>query len=288
MPPPSPAERLLGRLFGPGGVAQRRPSAWLPVWQVLSVAEPSSWPQELRARGLFDEAAFAEHFLAVPDLSPPKPPRGWRVAAPASRILPARALLALGRALPPILWHRGALPSRESHWLAVVGSRRLSDAEAQMAEAAGAAAARLGMAVVSGGAEGADSLALGACVSSGGLALSLLPGGGQGARPLWGEATINPTAPAFSVEGAHRRNRWVYGSACAALVIASRFSAGGTWSGVIAARRLRLCPIFVYMAAKPSSGNDALARMGLPTVSSQAELEGRLFAVLESLSKGAA
>ncbi|MBL1148580.1 MAG: hypothetical protein D8M53_00005, partial [Armatimonadetes bacterium] len=51
-----------------------------------------------------------------------------------------------------------------------------------MAEAAGAAAARLGMAVVSGGAEGADSLALGACVSSGGFALSLLPGGGQGAR----------------------------------------------------------------------------------------------------------
>lgn len=278
------AERLLFRLFGPTGPARRRPSVWLPIWNVISVAEPSAWPQELRRRGLFDEAAVTEEFLADP-CSPPRVSGGWKVAAPASQILPERALQVLGSALPPILWHRGALPPRESPWLAVVGSRVLSDAEGRMAEAAGAVAARLGMAVVSGGAVGADSLALEGCVSAGGRALSFLPGGGAHARPRWAEATVNPAAARFSVGGAHRRNRWIFGSACAALVIASRLSVGGTWSGVMVARRLRLCPIFVFLPAAPSSGNEALARLGHPTVTSPADLEGRLLAVMEGSGK---
>jgi predicted Rossmann fold nucleotide-binding protein DprA/Smf involved in DNA uptake len=128
------------------------------------------------------------------------------------------------------------------------------------------------MPVFSGGAAGADSFGAIGAARRGGAAAHFLPGGCP--EPFGPVAlfTPNPDAPAFDRVQALTRNKWVYAAAEATIVVASRFGEGGSWAGAIAAMRARLGRVIVFLSDMPSSGNEALAKLGATPLRSADEL----------------
>jgi predicted Rossmann fold nucleotide-binding protein DprA/Smf involved in DNA uptake len=88
--------------------------------------------------------------------------------------------------------------------------------------------------------------------------------------------STDPDAPAFDRVDALTRNKWIYAASEHTIVIASRFGEGGSWAGAIAAMKAKLGNIIVYMAPQPSSGNEALAKLGARPVYSLPELRAAL------------
>lgn len=202
-----------------------------------------------------------------------KAAEGWTPLAPFSPEYPHKLKHAV-RA-PQVLWLLGEADGIASQGVAVVGSRQLTPPEARFASEAGSFLARAGLTLFSGGAVGADSFASAGAKSAGGKVFHFLPGG----QPLYVEPPVlsrSPDSPPFDRIEALRRNRWIYSSASAAILVASRFEKGGSWSGAIMARRERLCPVLVFMSDEPSSGNAALAKLGSPQVRSSDELAAAL------------
>ncbi len=217
--------------------------------------------------------------------------------------------------------------SEAERWsgIAIVGSRELSAAEIAFARAAGAAAAGLGAVVISGGAAGADreavlgalcagdhdtSAGLGACESGReGLSAGVRAGGRAGARKSLSrchaveilpcgfdhatlregvvQVTLWPASTAFSTAGAMERNVLVYAASEAAILVAVRHGAGGTWHGAREALRRRLCPLLVHSppTAQPGSGTAAFLAMGAVELPTSLEVESLRAGVLESLRR---
>lgn len=198
---------------------------------------------------------------------------GWRMLRVGGSGFPPRLFDALGRACPPILWASGDLDSVVAPSVAIVGSRDLSSEERQFAYQAGTAVASLGLAVVSGGARGADSYGVLGALSAKGSGWHILPGGDRLPRPCASAiVSEDPEAVAFDRIMALRRNRLIYASACVAILVSSRFGEGGAWVGALECKRFSRTPLVVYVATSPSSGNLAFSRMGAKAVSSVSEL----------------
>ncbi len=158
----------------------------------------------------------------------------------------------LGDAAPPALWRLGP-PVPCGPAASVVGSRNLSGAEQDFAASAGVALARLGYWTCSGGARGADRLAMRAALGAGGPGCELRPMGlgsergiseGAGAHNLTLLSATEPNDP-FTVPAAMERNRWIYAAGEFTIVVAAQFKFGGTWHGAISCLRDRLAPVLV-------------------------------------------
>lgn len=195
---------------------------------------------------------------------------GWQPVLPP--LLPPKLREQPGAGAPPLLWAYGYSPALRRPGVGIVGSRELRPAEARFASAAGEACAQMGMPVFSGGAAGADSFGAIGAARRGGAAAHFLPGGC--AEPFGPIAlfTPNPDAPIFDRVQALARNKWVYAAAEATIVVASRFGEGGSWAGAIAAMRARLGRVIVFQSEMPSSGNEALAKLGATPVRCADEL----------------
>lgn len=170
---------------------------------------------------------------------------------------PSRWLLRLGAQAPPAVWIRGTVPFGPT--LGIVGSRSLSLRDGSFTFELGSAAARLGFAVVSGGAPGADSWAIrGALRAAAGLDA---PSGDCRAVEIWpcglmsgklfaesGDVTYLSVAPPdapFSTALAMERNALIYAMSEAAVVVRARFKEGGTWHGALDANRHKLTKLIV-------------------------------------------
>ena len=199
---------------------------------------------------------------------------GWAPVLPDE--MPPAMRHSLGAAAPPLLWAYGYGRQFQEPGVGIVGSRMLTPSEARFAAAAGEVCAQLGMPVFSGGAAGADSFGAIGAARSGGAAAHFLPGG---CREPFGPVALltpNPEAPTFDRIEALTRNKWIYAASEATIVVSSRFGEGGSWAGAIAAMKARLGEIIVYLGPQPSSGNEALRKLGARAVSSVAELREAL------------
>ncbi|MFQ3669253.1 MAG: DNA-processing protein DprA [Fimbriimonadaceae bacterium] len=172
--------------------------------------------------------------------------------------------------------------------VAVVGSRALDERAAFAARAFAEAAVGRSRAVVSGGARGADRIAMDAALESDGSTVGILASGL--AKPMsTGEtrrridsgrlALLSPYAPdaSFSVGQAMGRNRLVYGIARCTVVVACEVGTGGTWAGALDAIKLGLGPVFVWTGAGSPAANRELLKHG----ASPCEDPGRLAAWLD-------
>ena len=271
-------EVVLSALYLPGGprrgVVAR--SAWPAVCRVLrEEAAPFGRAAEvLRRHGFWGEAvvlgepglvAWAEEACA----------RG-RVLTAASPFYPSCWLSRLGASAPPALWRRGALPF--GPYVGVVGSRVLSPPARRFAADVAREVVRLGLAVVSGGALGADRAALRAAGAEGRLSghpatLEVLPCGLGVVGSHGGAAlSLSPWDEPFVTARAMERNLLIYALAEATVVVDARLRQGGTWHGAVSAlRRLRsrllvrddpssaACRALVALGAEPLSHAEALA-----------------------------
>lgn len=141
--------------------------------------------------------------------------------------------------------------------LAVVGSRRASEAALKCAADAGRLAAEADCTIVSGGARGSDQAAMRGALEEGGSAVGVLADGLERAvlhadhrEALMAErlALVCPWDPGarFQVWRAMERNKLVYALADAALVAAYEPGKGGTWTGAIEElERPRPRPVYV-------------------------------------------
>jgi predicted Rossmann fold nucleotide-binding protein DprA/Smf involved in DNA uptake len=214
---------------------------------------------ERRSRLTADLARLAVQDIWLLTLADPDYPARWRKR--------------LGKRCPPLLFGVGEKALLETGGVAIVGSRRVSQAGRDFAREIAEYCAHAGLGVVSGGARGVDAIAMGAAMQSGGFVVGVMAHALEKAlrepevRRSAAEGRMllvspyHPRAP-FNVGNAMARNKLIYALADYALVVASDLEKGGTWAGATEALRKRWVPLFVREAAVAPAGNRALLARG--------------------------
>ena len=196
---------------------------------------------------------------------------------------PSRIKNSLKHQAPPVLFGAGDSSILERPALGIVGSRNIDDAGANFARRLGEKCARSSVAVVSGGARGADSVAMHGAVDTSGYAAGLLADSltrtikQTDVRNFIADARLvllTPYRPdnAFSIGGATGRNKVIYGASDYAVIVSSEYEKGGTWAGAIEALRVVWCPLFVRSDKNSGPGNQELIARGARPIS-EADLE---------------
>lgn len=179
---------------------------------------------------------------------------------------------ALGPAAPPVLFGAGERRTLSAVGLAIVGSRDAPQDAVDFAMTLAQAAAAGGTVVVSGAARGIDIMAMEAALANNGVVIGVLADQLEkrvrdpSMRVAIGEdrlTLVTPLGPTagFSVRSAMGRNKVIYGLARAAVVVAVKPKAGGTWAGAAEALRAGHVPVFTRAAAS-DGGSDALQELG--------------------------
>jgi predicted Rossmann fold nucleotide-binding protein DprA/Smf involved in DNA uptake len=198
---------------------------------------------------------------------------GFAVLTPFDQSYPSRVRERLGTAAPPLLYAVGRLELLQAEGIGIVGSRDVSPDGVAVAEAAARAAAEGGLTVISGGARGVDQRSMAAAYAAGGSVVGYLAESLEGrvkdpdTRRVIGEGMVcltTPTNPSagFSVANAMNRNKLVYASARATLVVATDEGRGGTWEGAVESMRRGFGPVAVWKGVGEGQGNAALAAKG--------------------------
>jgi DNA processing protein len=196
---------------------------------------------------------------------------------------------------PPLaLYVKGKLSDRDRHALAVVGTRHPSHYGRECAERFAVAFSRMGYSVVSGLAEGVDTVAHAAVVKAGGRTVGVLGGGFEHFFPacnralaerMAGEGAVLSELPldrAPDKTTFPMRNRVVSGMSAGVLVVEAGVNSGALITARMACEQGR--PVFAVpgrIDSAPSAGCHALIRDGAVLVRSPedvlSEFEG-LFA----------
>lgn len=197
----------------------------------------------------------------------------WVVSRADARY-PKRVKSRLKHEAPPVMYGCGDLDLVDNGGLAVVGSRDADDEMLSYAQRAGEKAASAGRGLISGGAKGVDSAAMGGAEALGGIVCNVMAeglaqaaisrrfrDGLQERRTL----LISPYDPSagFNVGHAIARNKFIFALADVGLVVNSDLERGGTWAGAIEQlHKLRFVPLYIRSSGKRSAGLDALLREG--------------------------
>lgn len=185
---------------------------------------------------------------------------------------PKRLKARLGNDAPPVFFGCGNRNLLNQGGIAVIGSRKTSDADLQFSRDLGAKSANDGRSVVSGGAKGVDEAAMLGALESEGTAIGVL------ANDLLRAATsakyrkylmannlvlLSPFYPeaGFNAGNAMQRNKYIYCLADAAIAVHSGTS-GGTWNGVLENIKHNWVPMWVKSADDPEAGNATLVQKG--------------------------
>ncbi|MBE95560.1 DNA-processing protein DprA [Marinobacter sp.] len=185
---------------------------------------------------------------------------------------PKRLKARLGNDAPPVFFGCGNRNLLNQGGIAVIGSRKTSDADLQFSRDLGAKSANDGRSVVSGGAKGVDEAAMLGALESEGTAIGVL------ANDLLRAATsakyrkylmannlvlLSPFYPeaGFNAGNAMQRNKYIYCLADAAIAVHSGTS-GGTWNGVLENIKHNWVPMWVKSTDDPEAGNATLVQKG--------------------------
>ena len=178
-----------------------------------------------------------------------------------SRTYPASLRAKLGADAPAVLFYRGEPALLQKTCVSLVGARRLGQGGAAFARRVGELAAQEGYVLVSGNADGADTLAQEACLKNGGSVISVLADSPADHFPL-------PNMLYLCEEGWHlpftaaralRRNRIIHALGQKSFVAQTGNGVGGTWRGTADALRRGMT---VYVHADGSDGAASLAALG--------------------------
>ena len=212
---------------------------------------------------------------------------GISTLTPFDDTYPPRLIERLGVKAPPLLHAAGDLDLLRRPGLGVVGSRDVSAEGAEVATAAAQRAARLGLPLVSGGAQGVDQLAMTGAYQAGGSVVGILADSlirtlenPEVRRAVHRGKTVmcTPYSPdaAFSAGNAMGRNKLIYAQSLVTLVVASDVDKGGTWSGAVEAITGKLGTVAVWRGAGEGRGNRAIEERGAIAVASIDALESLL------------
>lgn len=197
---------------------------------------------------------------------------GIRIVTRANREYPAALKAKLKNSSPPLFYYAGDISILSERLIGYVGSRELSENDKRFAAKAVGKTSRFGFGAVSGGARGADSVAVGTALECGCRCAEYVPDtlARRIRRPQTADAIqkgklviLSEALPEdeFLASAALRRNRYIYAQSAAAVVVRSDYNKGGTWSGASYALRKELCPV-LCQENKDYPGNTALIQRG--------------------------
>jgi len=205
------------------------------------------------------------------------------ILTPVDPDYPARLGDRLRMAAPALIYGAGPPSLLADDGVGVVGSRDLGDEAITVTDALGRAIAGAGVTLISGGARGADQIAMGAATQRGGSAVGVLvhPLEREAQRPdarqLMAEqrlCLVSPFKPSagFRPANAMARNKIIYALARCTAVIASDEGKGGTWAGATEALRRSYGPVAVWTGAGAGPGNPRLIERGAQPFGAPEEL----------------
>jgi DNA processing protein len=182
---------------------------------------------------------------------------------------PERLTECLGLYAPPVLFLAGEPSLLRRPSLAIVGSRRPSNAAVEAASSLARQQAATGVTIVSGGAHGIDTAGHVAAARAGGTvvvpALGVarfrwpLPGGAGIAEGHWCAVGQFPPQSGWRAAQALIRNRTIVALSDAVVAFEPRDS-GGTWHSSITALQMRK-PLFLVTAARDGAKGRGLMRL---------------------------
>jgi hypothetical protein len=254
------AALYLPGLDRPAGLARAR---WQGVCDTLRRhdAEVGSCAEILGAAGFWEESTvLGRHELLTRSECLLE---SGRVLSAVSAQYPS-GWLRLGRSAPPALWLSGPLPKETG--LTIVGSRKPPPSARAFARELAGEAVRLGMAVVSGGAPGCDTLA---AQASNGHVVEIVP---CGLNVRWGvgsgvRMSARPPDEPFSTAAAMERNNLLYAFGECSAVCHARFKTGGAWLGASEALRKRLGRVLIWADESSLASRALIALGGIPLAS---------------------
>lgn len=188
---------------------------------------------------------------------------------PLSRVTqgyPLKLQKCLGKEAPGCIWYKGDLSLLNRPAIALVGSRDLAPENARFAQKVGELAAKYNLALVSGNARGADTIAQESCLRAGGSVICVL------ADQLMHKSTNDKIlylseddfdAP-FCAQRALSRNRLIHSLGKITFVAQCSNGSGGTWDGTC--RNLKGAWSPVYCLPDGSAGVTKLYLMGAKLV----------------------
>lgn len=162
---------------------------------------------------------------------------------------------ALGLDAPGTLWYKGHIALLEKQKIALVGSRQLLEDNRKFAEAVGTACARQGYVLVSGHAQGADSVAENACLAAGGQVISVVSSPLQ-SQPLQENVLFLAEGGydiSFTPYRALSRNRIIHALGEKTFVAQCTGEKGGTWDGTVKNLRFGWSSVFCYADGSATS-----------------------------------
>ncbi len=179
----------------------------------------------------------------------------------------------LGRLAPPILYGVGPVELATRCGLAIVGSRDADEPALAFTRGVAATCAHQGMQVVSGGARGVDSEAMGAALDAGGTVVGVLADSlaRQAVSSRYRRAIVDErlvllsaTDPnsGFNAGNAMARNKYIYALATWGLVVSSSLGEGGTWTGAVEELNAKRVPLFVRMQEPIPPAHQKLVDLG--------------------------
>ena len=198
--------------------------------------------------------------------------RGIVLVTRADEGYPAQLKHKLGNACPPLFYAAGALELLEQKSVGYVGSRTVSEEDIDFVRQTVAKTVGWDYLVVSGGAKGADSVAMEEALVQGGGCIAYLSDSMdrrlkqsrtvmaiQEGRLLLLSAVL-PSA-GFNAGMAMSRNKYIYTQSSGTVVVRSDDNTGGTWSGATENLRNGWCPVFCW-DREDYPGNQALIQKG--------------------------
>lgn len=151
---------------------------------------------------------------------------------------------------PPVFFTAGDLSLWNKDAVAVVGSRRPTPEGGKFAQDVGELIALQRHILVTGGAEGIDSLALAGCRNSGGKAVIFVPDQLERRLDLAGNGNLVCSVDGFdlpfSAGRAHQRNSYIHSLPSMAVVVEPRYAVGGTWHGAAENLKKQWARVLVY------------------------------------------
>ena len=199
--------------------------------------------------------------------------RGIEILTRVDREYPSRLLNSLKHLAPPVIFMAGRRGLLDRGGIAAVGSRNIDESGQAYAREIGRKCALNSVPLISGGARGADAMAMQSSVEAGGTAVGVLADSLE--RAVRGAdlrdalesgnlALMTPYSPAanFTVGAAMGRNRLIYALADFAVVVSSEVETGGTWRGATEALKAKWCPVFVRTGDDSPAGNLELLKKG--------------------------
>ena len=194
-----------------------------------------------------------------------------------SKGYPEPLLAKKGVSRPPLFFCAGDLRALRGPYVGLAGSRDASPAALEFAARAGYLAAREGMTLVTGAAEGADRAAMNACLQAGGRTVAFVPDDLRRRAALAAPRCLLLSEGGydlpFSTQRAMMRNGYIHMMGEKTLIAQTGYRKGGTWNGAL--ENLRRGWSRVYILDDGSAGAAALIQQGAEPVkelSSLAEL----------------